>query len=997
MRVFSTWSIRKNLTFLVLISILPALAIMLYSGLNRRQVIIADAQHELVLLAHTMAEVQRNMTRSARQMASTLAVLPQIQTLDIQGSSKLFHSVLQGNPDYLNITLVGLAGDVLASGQPFSNANFGDRKHFRSALATKDFAVGEYIETRLGKKTSAFPFAYPVLDSMGNPQAVLTITLDLSVFASFHNLAILPEQSFISIIDHQGLRLFFSPAQESTNPIGKPIKAAAWQRSQGADESGLYAGIGSDGVRRIFAFEKVRLHPDEPPYAYTWASVTEQYLITPANVDLSRNLLLMLLTALVVFVLAWIVSRKTFIVPINNLIAMTQDFAAGNLQLPRKQLETNSELGQLTQAFYTMAYDLKNATQEWTFAMDFFEDAIYILDKNRHLIRANATFYQWLKITPEQAVGRHIANIIHPEGEKNYYDVCLAQEGQRDFTIIMEADNVENPTGMPLEINGKIMHDLEGEYSGLLMNLRDLTNSRLNEQQLRASELKFRLFADYTFDWESWIGPTGEYVYISPACERITGYSPQSFMANKDLLFKLIRDDFKDIIHQHYHEENITKVGTVVVEFPIIDKNGQQHWIEHHCFAVFDEQGHFAGRRINNRDITESKEAEEQRLALEAQINQKRKMEAVGYMAGGMAHNFNNNLSIILGNVELAQMLESTNSEVAPLLENAKIAVRRSRDLVRQIITYSRKGVHNKVPTQLTTIIDETIELLRSTLPTSVNLEKIYSPDWYGQVINGDPSQIQEVLINLCNNAVQAMDEDGELTLTLESVDLRQQDLPAQYDCQSGSYAKLSVQDSGCGMPAEMLDKIFDPFYTTKAEYEGAGMGLSTVQGIVAQHGGAIKVRSSQNHGTTFELYFPLIEGTLIEEVTPEDVALPRGTERILFVDDDEMLAQIGEQLLSSVGYQVTSMTDSAAALKMFAENADSFDLVITDQTMPNLSGVELIRQLKEIRADIPTILCTGYSSKVNEAEAEALGIEAFMMKPLVLPEMLTTIRRVLE
>jgi len=426
----------------------------------------------------------------------------------------------------------------------------------------------------------------------------------------------------------------------------------------------------------------------------------------------------------------------------------------------------------------------------------------------------------------------------------------------------------------------------------------------------------------------------------------------------------------------HYEKEYLHKDGSIIPIDLTVSTN-------------FDSAGNiinFVGFIV---DISERKE-------FETQLRQKHKMEAVGYMAGGMAHNFNNNLSIILGNVELSQLKQAPNSEVIPLLENAKIAVRRSRDLVQKIITYSRKGIQRKTSIRLPEIISETVTLLQSTLPSTVSLEQIISPACDSVVVNADASQIQEVLVNLCNNAVHAMDEKGKLKIFLKTVELNKEDIPAQYEQAPGRYAKLSVQDTGSGMPAEMLDKIFDPFYTTKEEYEGAGMGLATVEGIVVQHGGLIKVNSIPKQGTVFDLYFPLVDGE-ITEPAPTNTELPRGTEQILFIDDDEMLASLGGQLLTQIGYQVSVMTDSIEALKLFTANADSIDLVITDQTMPDLCGKDLIQELKKVRHDIPTILCTGFSSKIDEDTAKELDINAFMMKPLDLPKLSQIVRRVLD
>ena len=353
-------------------------------------------------------------------------------------------------------------------------------------------------------------------------------------------------------------------------------------------------------------------------------------------------------------------------------------------------------------------------------------------------------------------------------------------------------------------------------------------------------------------------------------------------------------------------------------------------------------------------DVTFQKQVEEERQVLEEQLHQKHKMEAVGYMAGGIAHNFNNNLSIILGNLELIEIKQAADSEILPYLANAKIGVRRSTDLVKKIITYSRQGTQKKVATHLNAITNESIDLLSSTLPSTVDIQKRYHPGCETIQVNADPSQIQEVLINLFNNAVHAMDEKGTLSVELEAVNVMTENIPIQYNCLPGLYAKLSVQDSGHGIPAEIQDKIFDPFFSTKKEFEGAGMGLSTVQGIVAQHNGMIKVKSRMGQGSTFELYFPVIEQTDIKTIDNQGDSLPRGTERILFVDDDEMLSDIGQKLLTELGYSISVTNDSEAALKLFVTSADHFDLVITDQTMPKLTGIDVIKEIKKLDPTSP-------------------------------------------
>ncbi len=479
----------------------------------------------------------------------------------------------------------------------------------------------------------------------------------------------------------------------------------------------------------------------------------------------------------------------------------------------------------------------------------------------------------------------------------------------------------------------------------------------------------------------------GQIRYVNPAFEKITGYKCHDVFGKNPRFLKSGQQDeavYKDMWGALSRGEvwsgeliNKKKDGTFYIEDVTIS-------------PVFDNGGGIVNYIAVKRDITHEVEMEDQ-------LRQKYIMEAVGLMAGGIAHNFNNNLAIILGNVELSQIRLPEGSGVAEYLNNAKIAIMRSRDLVQQILTYSRDGEGVKLPVQLPLLIDETIKLLRSTLPATIDLQKAISASCYSTTIHADSSRVQEALINLCNNAVYAMDEQGILTIGLDAVQLHAQEIPAQFVCLPGRYVKLSIHDTGSGIAPEHVDKVFDPFFTTKDVNEGTGMGLATVHSIIAQHNGMIKVASHPGEGTTFELYFPMVEQGQSEQVSPIENVLPRGDERILFVDDDEMLSQLGETMLSEMGYQVTAMTSSVSALELFRSNPDSFDLVITDQTMPELCGKDLIENMLKVRPDLATILCTGFSSKIDKEAAEALGCKAFCMKPLNVSELVELVREVLD
>ncbi len=371
-------------------------------------------------------------------------------------------------------------------------------------------------------------------------------------------------------------------------------------------------------------------------------------------------------------------------------------------------------------------------------------------------------------------------------------------------------------------------------------------------------------------------------------------------------------------------------------------------------------------------------------------------MEAIGTLAGGIAHDFNNSLAIILGNVELALLRLPPEIEIQEHLEQAKTAIIRARELVRQILVYSRRDTYELSPINVETILEESLKLLRATIPSTVELNRRMAPAAEGYYIFANSTQIQQVLINLCNNAVHAMSQKGEVEIGLHLVFYDQSELPAGKSLVEGNYVQLTVRDSGCGMDQKVQDKIFDPFFTTKAVGEGTGMGLAVVLGIVEGHGGFITVSSRAGEGTEFKVNFPQVKRQVLQSPGKEE-SLCYGTEHILLIDDEEPLAAVAGNLLSAHGYRVDIETNSRRALELFIENPHQFNLVITDQTMPDIDGLELIARFQSIRPDLPIILWSGYSTRITEEQANAMGIGGFFMKPVNMSELLRRIRVLLD
>jgi PAS domain S-box-containing protein len=383
------------------------------------------------------------------------------------------------------------------------------------------------------------------------------------------------------------------------------------------------------------------------------------------------------------------------------------------------------------------------------------------------------------------------------------------------------------------------------------------------------------------------------------------------------------------------------------------------------------------------------------RKRLESQLRQLQKMEAIGTLVGGIAHDFNNILAAILGYAELALSKVSQRSPARRYLQEVLKAARRAKDLVQQILAFSRHTEVERRPVQLLPLVREALSLLRASLPSTIEMRHFLDPG-VGSVL-ADPTQMHQILMNLGANAEYAMRQTGGiLDIRLEAVELDTVAAAAHPKLKPGSYVRLTVRDTGHGMPPEVMERIFEPFFTTKGVGEGTGMGLAVVHGIVTSYEGAITVDSAPGQGTTFTIYLPrLQEGVAEGLAAPEPI--PRGQGCILFVDDEADLVRLGREMLEPLGYQVVTQTSSHEALETFRAAPQQFDLVITDQTMPKMTGAMLAQELRRIRPDVPIILCTGFSHSIDAEKAKELGIDAFLTKPIEVYEWAVAIRRLLE
>ncbi len=533
-----------------------------------------------------------------------------------------------------------------------------------------------------------------------------------------------------------------------------------------------------------------------------------------------------------------------------------------------------------------------------------------------------------------------------------------------------------------------ILRKPDDSVANILCTGLDITEQHEAETALRASEAKYRDLVQNANSIILRMDVEGRVTFFNDFAENFFGYQ-ESEILGQNVLGTIVPETDSSGKDLTEFISKLTRIPTdyINVENENIRRNGERAWIAWTNRAICDDQGVLTEILAIGNDIT-------QRKHLERQLQNAQKMEALGTLAGGIAHDLNNILAPIIGYAELALCDSEPESILADNLKNVIQAGKRARDLVKQILTFSKQHDQEIRPIQLGAVVQEALRLFRASCPATISIRS--SLHLQEQVL-GDPTQLLQVIMNLCTNSLQAMAETGgTLEVALRRTQISSQARAVVPDLNPGDYLELKVSDSGPGMSPSIVKRIFEPFFTTKTDGKGTGLGLSVVHGIVQNHGGGIEVESSSSKGTTFRIYLPVFKSTQNSPLDTEKT-IPTGIERILFIDDEPSIGQYCNQMLKGLGYQVTVLTDGNKAIELFCETPDHFDLVITDMTMPTLTGDDLACSIWQIRPDIHVILCAGFSSKIDKENALNQGFSAFVDKPIVRSEFARTIRQVLD
>jgi PAS domain S-box-containing protein len=527
--------------------------------------------------------------------------------------------------------------------------------------------------------------------------------------------------------------------------------------------------------------------------------------------------------------------------------------------------------------------------------------------------------------------------------------------------------------------------------------LRQLRRVEASEHALRESEERHALAMEGANEgfWD-WDVPT-DHLFISQKMKTLTGHSADSDITTRSewMARTVVHSDDLQRRDSALADHFEGRTPRYECEYRARMPDGTWCWLLARGRCLRDAAGkpyRFVGSAI---DVSAQRQAQLDKEHLEAQLRQSQKMEAIGTLAGGIAHDFNNILGAILGYGELAHQHSVEGSPLRRYLDNVMHATGRAKALVDRILGFSRSGLGERVPVNVQSVIEETLELLQASLPRGIRVESRLEAG--NAAVIGDATHLHQVAMNLFTNALQAMEHGGVLRVALESVGLSQRLSLARGTIARGQYVRLSVTDTGTGIPAAVLERVFDPFFTTKGVGEGTGLGLSLVHGIVTDLGGAIDVKTRAGEGTTFEIWLP----TAGETSKPADQAardLPRGSgEAVMIVDDEKPLVALVEEMLAELGYEPVGFDSSIAALQAFRAEPERFDLVLTDEAMPDLTGTELAREIRQCRPGVPIILVSGHGGTQLAKAAAAMGVNELLRKPLQRRDLAESLAQVLE
>ena len=998
------WSVRSRLLLLILVFVLPGSVIFAWLLAAEWQQAGAAAHGRVELLASNTASRLAAEFRDDEVVLRRFAERPLVRALDPARCDPLIHQYIELHPEFLAINVRDLEGNVVcafrANAPPAAWVAATD--WFQQAKRSGAFRVSDaLVGPATGRGVSAL--TYPVQNDQGQPAGLLVLAVDL-LNLQRRVLGHVPEGAIITAADRAGNVVLRSRDPEKW--LGQPAPAGLLAQARRSDTS---TAEDLEGVRRLYA---------HVPVADTgWlvvAGLPEAEVFAAQRTGLARGVGVGLAVLALVLLLAWRIVRAV-VEPVHALAQAASRVARGDLAA-RAQLVGPTEIGEVAQEFNDMldARDVADAQRDQADqALRERERFVSALMSNLPgMVYRCRNDPQWtMEFVSEgcksitgyergQLEGnREIAfgDLVHPEDHDALWSACQAsldahKPCSNEYRVIARDGSVRWVWDRSAGVYAQ-----DGTLLSVEGFVQDITERRRAAAALRQSEGRYRSIIETSLDAVVQMDGAGLITGWSPSAVTMLGWSA-SQAVGRALHETIIPPRYRDA-HQrgmaHFLAGGEGVVVGRVVEIEALRNDGTEFPVELTVTALRNDDAVEFSAFL--RDISSRRNADAQRLVLEAQLRESQKLEAVGTLAGGIAHDFNNIMGAILGNVALAREDVGPGHAATASLEQVQRAALRARSLVQQILAYSRRQPRVLVSQPLAPLIRETVALLRATLPAGVVLDLALDDNPLHVLC--DATQMQQVLINLCTNAWHAMAGGaGRVEIGLAPVKLAQGE-PRPGGLPPGDYGCLWVSDDGRGMDVATRDRIFEPFYTTKSLGEGTGLGLSVVHGIVTAHSGAVVVDSTPGRGSTFRLYLPrqpddgegpsTVPGALESE--------GGGGEHVLYIDDDEVMVQVVERLLARAGYRVTGHRDPWQAVVAVRAQSQAFDIVVTDYNMPGFSGLDVVRELKALRSDLPVVISSGLVTETLRAQAQLAGARAVMQKENTFEELVPLVQRVLR
>jgi len=597
----------------------------------------------------------------------------------------------------------------------------------------------------------------------------------------------------------------------------------------------------------------------------------------------------------------------------------------------------------------------------------------------------------------EDALGRDLKEVFHIVNEETQsltespVTKALREEvgvGLANHSILIAKDGRE----IPIDDSAAPIRDDKGNVTGVVLVFRDITERKRMEEALRESERRFKDISFSMADWIWEVDKNGKYTFASGKAKQVLGYAPKEIIGKTP--FELMPEDEAKKVGRIFKKISLEKKPIVDLENWNLTKQGEKICLLTNGLPILDEKSNLLGYRGVDTDITDRKRAEEEKAKLENQLRQAQKMEAVGTLAGGIAHDFNNLLGGILGYSSLLLSKLAPDDPHRKYVELIERASNRAAELTNRLLGFARQGKYEDKPVDINYLIGGVVELISASVDKRIEIKAELCED--NPLTKGDQNQLEQVLMNLCVNARDAMPNGGQLSINSRQVHLDEGFASKHLGATPGDYLCITVSDTGMGMDKRTKTKIFDPFFTTKEQGRGTGLGLAMVYGIVKNHNGYLSVYSEAGKGTTFEIYLPLAQDSLIRpERKEEKVSL--GSESILVVDDEEILRHLMKDILENLGYGVMLASDGQEAVDLYREHQAKIDMVIVDMMMPRMGGKETFQELKRINPEVKALLASGYAKNTAAQGILDLGVKDFLHKPFSLEEISNKVRKALD